>query len=176
MPDDPYEALRLKYRPRKIRVLFVAESRPIGGTFFYAGNSHLVRYTERAFRMAYGVPAMTMADFLDGFKAEGCYLEDLCAEPVNQIKKYALRRAEWARGVPHLLKQLEGASPLAIVPIHKGSERYVRQAAEQAGLLHLLKAAIPYPGMGNHPRYMAELSRVVQELREASILPTVFPA
>jgi hypothetical protein len=176
MPDDPYEALRLKYRPRKIRVLFVAESRPIGGTFFYAGNSHLVRYTERAFRMAYGVPAMTMADFLDGFKAEGCYLEDLCAEPVNQIKKYALRRAEWARGVPHLLKQLEGASPLAIVPIHKGSERYVRQAAEQAGLLHLLKAAIPYPGMGNHPRYMAELSRVVQELREASILPAVFPA
>ena len=174
MPDDEYEALRLKCRPKKIRVLLVAESRPIGGTFFYAGNSHLARYTEQAFRLAYDIPAMTMTSFLDGFKAAGCYLEDLCAEPVNQIKNHALRRAEWKRGVPHLLKRLESASPLAIVPIHKGSERYVRQAAEEAGLLHLVKQAIPYPGMGNHPRYIAELSPMIRELREASILPACF--
>lgn len=155
--------------------MFVAESRPIGGTFFYAGNSHLVRYTEQAFRRAYGFPVMSMADFLNGFQAAGCYLEDLCAEPVNQIKQYSLRKAEWEKGVAHLVKRLEGAAPLAIVPIHKGSERYVRRAVEEAGYLALLKPAIPFPGMGNHPRYIAELARVILELCEASILPAGFP-
>ncbi len=46
-----FEELRLRYRPKKVGVLLVAESRPAGGTFFYAGNSNLVRYTEQAFRM-----------------------------------------------------------------------------------------------------------------------------
>jgi len=171
-----FENLRLQYRPEKIRVLFVAESRPIGGTFFYAGNSHLVRYTAEAFRKAYGGNATTMADFLDGFKAAGCYLEDLCPEPVNHIKAHALRRAEWKRSVGYLSRRMESASPSAIIPIHKGSEPYVIQAAQEAGFLDRLKPAIPFPSMGNHPRYIAELSRIIHELREASILPASFPA
>ena len=171
-----FENLRLQYRPEKIQVLFVAESRPIGGTFFYAGNSHLVRYTAEAFRKAYGGNATTMADFLDGFKAAGCYLEDLCPEPVNHIKAHALRRAEWKRSVGYLSRRMESASPSAIIPIHKGSEPYVIQAAQEAGFLDRLKPAIPFPSMGNHPRYIAELSRIIHELREASILPASFPA
>jgi hypothetical protein len=170
-----FEALRQQYRPEKIRVLFVAESRPAGGTFFYAGNSHLVRYTAEAFRKAYGGRAMTMADFLDGFKAAGCYLEDLCPEPVNNIKAHALRRAEWKRSVEYLSQRIEGASPSAILPIHKGSEAYVIQAARKAGFAGLLRPAIPFPSMGNHPRYIVELSRVIDELRETSILPASFP-
>jgi hypothetical protein len=171
-----FEALRLYYRPAKIKILFIAESRPMGGTFFYAGNSNLVRHTEAAFRKAYRIAPLAMHDFLDAFKAAGCYLEDLCPEPVNQIKKHALRRMEWQRGVAHLSKRLEGISPLAILPIHKGSERYVIQAVEAAGLLDVLKAAIPFPSMGNHPRYLAELSQRINWLREASILPACFPA
>jgi hypothetical protein len=171
MADHNFEDYRQQYRPDKIRVLFVAESRPIGGTFFYVGNSNLARYTKEAFLKAYGVTAMTMTEFLDGFKAAGCYLEDLCEEPVNQIKKHSQRRTEWKRGVKHLLKRLESASPLAIIPIHKGIERYVQQAVEEAGLASFLKPAIPFPSMGHHPRYVIELSRLIDELREASILP-----
>jgi hypothetical protein len=172
--NDPFEALRRKYRPQEIRVLFVAESRPFGGTFFYAGNSHLVRYTEHAFRRAYGFPAIGMADFLSAFMAAGCYLEDLCPEPVNQIKEHALRRAEWKRSIPHLRERIREASPVAILPIHKGSERCVRQAAEEAGFLERVRPAIPFPGMGNHPRYIAALAQVIVELREASVLPVSF--
>jgi hypothetical protein len=157
-------------------VLLVAESRPIGGTFFYAGNSNLVRYTEEAFRAGYGFCAMSMADFLNGFQAAGCYLEDLCPEPVNQIKTHALRRAEWERGVEHLSKRLKGISPLAVIPIHKGSRRYVEQAAKISGLSRFLRPAIPFPSMGNHRRYIAELSRLIVELRGAAILPAEFPA
>jgi hypothetical protein len=172
---EAFEDLRRQYHPEKIRVLFVAESRPAGGTFFYAANSNLVRYTEQAFRKGYGVPAMALADFLRGFKKAGCYLEDLCPEPVNDIKEHSLRKAEWKRAVGYLAKRIERASPAAIIPIHKGSERYVKEAASSVGRLSLLQPAIPFPGMGNHPRYLAELSRLIEELREASILPTCFP-
>jgi hypothetical protein len=175
MLDRDFEALRLRYRPRQIQVLFVAESRPAGGTFFYAANSHLVRYTEAAFRHVYGFAPMPLTDFLDAFKAAGCYLEDLCPEPVNQIKTHALRRAAWKKGTAHLAKRLEGISPLAIIPIHKGSEPYVRETVEKAGLLNVLKPAIPFPSMGNHPRYRKELSLLIRELSEASILPARFP-
>jgi hypothetical protein len=174
MLDREFEALRLRYRPTQIRVLFVAESRPTGGTFFYAANSHLVRYTEAAFRHAYGFAPLPLSEFLDAFKATGCYLEDLCPEPVNQIKTHALRRAAWKGGMAHLAKRLAGISPLAIIAIHKGSGPYVRQTVEKAGLLNVLKPAIPFPSMGNHPRYIAGLSLLIQELREASILPARF--
>lgn len=38
------EELRRKYRPDKVLALFVGESAPAGGTFFYAGNSQMYRY------------------------------------------------------------------------------------------------------------------------------------
>jgi hypothetical protein len=170
-----FEELRRRYRPKKIRVLFVAESRPAGGTFFYAGNSNLARYTERAFRKGYDIPAMEMKDFLRGFKAAGCYLEDLCPEPVNHIKTSSARRAAWQSAVEYLTGRISSAAPAVIIPIHKGSERYARQAAERAAYLHLVKAAIPFPSMGHHPRYIAALAELIGELREASILPVSFP-
>lgn len=148
----------------------------MGGTFFYAGNSNLVRYTEQAFRKGYDVQPMPLADFLRGFKEAGCYLEDLCPEPVNHIKEHSRRKAEWKNAVNSLARRIESASPVAIIPIHKGSERYVKEAASAAGRLSLLKPAIPFPSMGNHPRYFAELSHLIGELREAKILPICFPA
>ena len=184
-PGDPvaqsgstefFEELRRQYRPKKIRVLLVAESRPAGGTFFYAGNSNLARYTEQAFRKGYGFPAMATGDFLGGFKAVGCYLEDLCPDPVNHIKEHSLRRAAWQSAVEYLAGRIMSAAPAVIIPIHKGSQRYARQAAELAGRLDVIKPAIPFPSMGNHPRYIAELSRLIRELRKAAILPDGFPA
>ena len=171
-----FEELRRHYRPKKIRVLFVAESRPAGGTFFYSGNSHLARYTEQAFRTGYGIAAMGMDDFLRGFKAAGCYLEDLCPEPVNHIKSSSARRAAWQDAVEYLAGRVRSAAPAVIIPIHKGSERYARQAAERAGRLDTVKPAIPFPSMGHHPRYIAGLSRLIGELREGSMLPASFPA
>ena len=48
------EELRRRYRPETVRALFVGESPPAGGTFFYAANSNLYRFTEQAFRAALG--------------------------------------------------------------------------------------------------------------------------
>jgi hypothetical protein len=60
------EDLRARYRPRDVDVLFIGESPPAGGTFFYAANSNLYYATEEAFRR--GVPEILSGDFLDDFQ------------------------------------------------------------------------------------------------------------
>jgi hypothetical protein len=42
------EKARTDHRPRQITTLFVAESPPVGGTFFYYGNGHLGRHVRRS--------------------------------------------------------------------------------------------------------------------------------
>lgn len=72
------ERRRRRYKPDDIRVLFIGESPPAGGTFFYYANSNLYDATRAAFEAA--LPALRKeSDFLDAFKRLGCYVEDLCA-------------------------------------------------------------------------------------------------
>ena len=168
------EELRRRYLPHPIKVLFVGESPPARGTFFYKGDSGLARYTKLSFERAYDISDLAMADFLNGFQAAGCYLDDLCLEPVNRMTAWD-RRVAWKSGVDSLARRLESYSPRIIVPILRSIESSVRQAAEKAGLPDRVRGALSYPGMGNHPRYVAQLSRLLIELREASNLPLRFP-
>ncbi|WP_038976047.1 hypothetical protein [Bradyrhizobium japonicum] len=58
------EALRASFRPDEITTLFVGESAPINGTFFYDGNSLMLRYMQRAVEAA--IP--DEGDFLHGLE------------------------------------------------------------------------------------------------------------
>ena len=167
------ERLRRQYRPDQIRVLFVGESPPARGSFFYKGDSGLARYTKQAYERAYELPELEMTDFLRGFKAVGCYLDDLSLEPVNRMNA-SDRRAAWESATEPMANRLKEYSPGLIIPILRSIEGSVRQAAERFGLSERLRSALPYPGMGNHSRYIAQLSRLIVELRDASILPHLF--
>jgi hypothetical protein len=168
------EQLRQRYRPEPISVLFVGESPPARGTFFYKGDSGLARYTKQAFEQAYVLLELEMADFLGGFKAAGCYLADLCLKPVNRMSD-SDRRAAWRRAVEPMAKRINEAQLELIVPVLRSIENTVWQSAEKAGLLDRMRPALPYPGMGFQSRYITQLSRLLVELREASILPRSFP-
>jgi hypothetical protein len=169
------EDLRHEYRPEEIRILFVAESPPIGGTFFYAGDSNLARYTKDAFGAAYRCSTMEMANFLKAFRAAGCYLDDLCLEPVNQLGRPA-REAARGFAVAPLSERLRSIlpQPQIIVPMMMTIETHIKQAVELAGLSERLKPPLPFPSMGNQTRYVTELGRMIHELREAAILPSEF--
>lgn len=162
------EELRQKYRPERIQALFVGESPPAGGDFFYAGTGNLFRSTEEAFRRVYGI--LIGDDFRRTFQATGCFLDDLCVEPVNHMPLSERRRAR-ERGVVPLSGRMASLQPRVIVPVKIDVEPHVKRAAEAAGLSDRLRPAIPFPAMGNKPRFVAELSRLIAELRDASILP-----
>ena len=103
------ERLRLRFRPERVRVLFVGESPPVAGTFFFAADSELYRATRDAFEAA--LPRFRNVDpFLKAFAESGCYLVDLSLDPINQLTDRA--DGSWDYGdVPEPL-----ASPPACVP------------------------------------------------------------
>jgi len=82
--DDKRVQTRFQYRPDIIKFLFVCESVPNNGTFFYHKDSILFNHSLEAFKKVF--PKINPANFLSNFKAMGFYLDDLCSEPVNQYK------------------------------------------------------------------------------------------
>lgn len=64
---SPIEIVRTKYRPERITTLFVGESPPANGDFFYHGNNAMTMHMRRAFEQAFGASD----DFLEHFKRYG---------------------------------------------------------------------------------------------------------
>ena len=75
------EVARAHYRPKQITTLFVGESAPYSGAFFYYGNSAMTRHMQRAVELVLGASS----NFLESFKAYGWYLDDLVLTPVNHL-------------------------------------------------------------------------------------------
>lgn len=159
------ERLRRGYLPRKVRVLFVGESPPAGGTFFYAADSGLYRATRDAFYDA--LPQLDRSEpFLDAFSRLGCYLEDLCDRPVNDkppAERLQLRREGEAR----LARTLKELHPHEIVVLLKAIVPNVRRALVSAGMDDLDCRCVTYPSRWHRHRiaYRRDLVSILAELR-----------
>ena len=101
-----FEKIRKSFRPERITTLFVGESAPSGGTFFYNENSNLFRCMKRAFD--------GQATFLDDFKSSGFYLDDLVLIPVNKLERQD-RTALRQQSISTLADRLADYKPMAIV-------------------------------------------------------------
>lgn len=141
------ESLRNSYRPPSVRTLFVGESPPAGGTFFYHGNSNLARYTCEALL---GAPASEseLREFPVSFCERGFYFVDLCLEPVDGLTKTERHRVG-CEGVGQLAATMRELRPAAIVVVMKGIQRPVRRAVEVAALSHLPFYVLPFPSHGH---------------------------
>src|SRR5229473_291781 len=73
---EAVEATRARFRPERITTLFVGESAPDSGDFFYYGNNAMLGHMQRVVDNALGESG---DDFLTRFKAYGWYLDDLGA-------------------------------------------------------------------------------------------------
>jgi hypothetical protein len=77
---DKLKEAQDKYRPDVIKVLFVGESPPVSGKYFYCGNNSLLNEMRRAL----GRNHDTDEDFLINFRDCGWYLDDLVQNPVSE--------------------------------------------------------------------------------------------
>src|SRR5579862_6651994 len=102
------ERLRRSYLPSKVRILFVGESPPASGRFFYEQNSGLYRAVRDAFHGAY--PHVEDEKFLRFFQETGCYLIDLCRVPVDHLDGRS-RREICVRHEASLARQIRSLRP-----------------------------------------------------------------
>ena len=150
--------VRERYRPGRIVTLFVAESPPVSGKFFYCGDTAMARYMQRAVEEA----TVSTDDFLKSFKARGWFLDDLALEPIDHLKG-APRRAACRAAQRSLADRIAVYEPLAIVTLLASIRPFVLAAATAAGstapIYHL-----PFPGQGHQRRFLEEMARIRPKL------------
>ena len=149
------EAIRARYRPDHITTLFVGESAPVSGTFFYTGDS-MTGCMKRAVDEALGPSDV---DFLARFKSLGWFLDDLSLEPVNGLARPA-RQAARRAAQSGLATRIAQYQPKAIVSLLIGIGDIVEAAAIEAGS-DAVRYVVPFPGMGQQARFRAAMAKIV---------------
>lgn len=154
------ERLRRRYKPDDVRVLFVGESPPAGGTFLYRSNSKLYDATREAFERA--IPRLAREDdFLSAFGRLGCYVDDLALYPVNHLDLKAPERLQArAAGVKPLARRIKPLRPRVAVVVMKAIVNDVRDALELADHGAVKREDLPFPGR-HRDRYVEELAELV---------------
>jgi hypothetical protein len=153
IPLSDIETLRRSFRPRQVTTLFVGESPPNGGTFFYKENSLLYYRMKESFG--------AVADFLPWFRAQGFFLDDLVLYPINQIKDKNERDEHRQNGVPSLALRMTEYHPEAVVVVMRAIEEMVREAMDAAGLPNVPLYVTPFPG---RPKQQERFKTIMAEI------------
>ncbi|HEX3879133.1 MAG TPA: uracil-DNA glycosylase family protein [Bryobacteraceae bacterium] len=136
------EALRASYRPRRVKILFVGESPPASGRFFYSRNSGLYRALRDAFQRV--DKSIVEENFLSIFQQTGCYLIDACGQPVDRMRP-AARKLACIQGEAPLSRRIRALQPETIVTLVRSIAPNVERAALRASWTGAL-VTVPYPG------------------------------
>ncbi len=167
------------YKPRTIRVLFVAESPPSSGGFFYfrktIGKDHLFRETMKALSLwPLRRPLRKGFDktgLLEEFRSRGFFLIDTCELPVDRLSPKA-RKISIAQGSSGLASRVKDLDPDSIVIVKKTVYGPVRHELETVGLGNRLlnTGPLPFPSHGNQKRYRLLLRRWIRNVNHLSRL------
>ena len=169
---DRYSVARNKYKPRNIGVLFIAESPPSSGGYFYAektiGKDHLFRETMKALEfwpndrpMRKGYDKRSM---LNEFRSLGFFLIDTCEFPVDKLQPRE-RRLSTIRGGLTLPGRVEALCPDRILIVKKTVFKPVIRALSETGFAGrvLNKEPLPFPSHGNQKKYRTMLRRLLKK-------------
>jgi hypothetical protein len=155
---EAVEVARTRFRPERITTLFVGESAPFSGDFFYYGSNAMLRHMQRAVEHALG----ESSDFLQSFKAYGWYLDDLVLTPVNHLPK-SLRKAKCLDAQKSLADRIQVYRPEAIVSLLIFIKPFVDAAAIAAGS-NAPRYTVPFPGMGQQSRFQDVMACLIPKL------------
>lgn len=173
MAMNETERLRCRHKPGRITLLFVGESAPAGGTFFYAENSTLYREMRAVFEATLPTAFSDPRSFLTTFEGLGCYLDDVCLEPVNDLpdpeRKERRRHAE-----PAVARRIRDHAPLMVAAIGKTTAApHVRRALVLADLERISVDAISFPNRPEHKEaFRRELGDLLRRARRNGVLRT----
>lgn len=165
--DAWYQHLRQQWKPRRVRLLLVAESAPDAGAadaerrFFYAPTVSRADNLFRGVVLAlYGQKVSTgddRTDLLTRLQDDGVWLIDLAPYPVNHFGGGA-RRSALRDSVPARVDEILHIAPAGIVICHTPSYRALAPALIAAGAPLLHDQPIPFP-LGNFRTQFAEAVR-----------------
>ena len=155
------ERLRRRYRPARVRILFVGEAPPASGRFFYQADSGLYRAVRESFVETF--PDVAAGDFLQAFQEMGCYLIDLCGKPVDRMAPQQ-RKIICMEGETRLATRLKQLRPKIVITVVRSISGNVKRSEQRAGWLGK-HVELPYPGRWHRYRqvFLEDLTSVLRE-------------
>jgi hypothetical protein len=163
---NPIENIRQSYKPDHIRTLFVGESSPASENFFYFGNTLFTKCTRKAFERAHNFRFISDRAFLDYFKRQGCFLDDLSHEPVDHLKGEHRNNA-LKNSALSLAMRMQIYQPDVIIVWLKKIEPYVREAIRISDIQSRFYT-LPFPGNDNQNEYIEGLIRIISDAPKMS--------
>lgn len=154
------EALRESYKPIQIKLLFVGESPPASGKFFYHKGA-MTTFTSKAFEKVSSRVLSDTSSFLNFFQHSGCYLEDICLEPVDKMTPQE-RTMMLKDSIEYFSSRLKEYRPEAIVIVLKRIESHVKEALKKAKISCPIYT-VPFPGFGHQKNYINKLCEILQK-------------
>jgi hypothetical protein len=151
---NQFEELRKSFRPGRITTLFVGESAPASGRFFYSGDSSLFHAMKREFG--------SRETFLKDFKKKGFYLDDLVLTPINKLERHE-RLRQRQEAVPKLARRLVEYKPKAVIVVMRAILPTVRKAMQMAGISYE-PFCVPHPAFGNWTRFSNAMKEIIDSL------------
>lgn len=158
MTYEDVEPLRASYRPAKIKVLFVGESAPAGGAFFYKQTGQV----HGQFRQALAPHIGDTPTFVEAFKQAGFYLDDLVLEPVNWLSR-SERKTTHAASIASLEKRMRDYEAPLIVAFMKGIAAPVKAALAASGTPCQFEV-VPFPGNGRQAKFRSAMKAIMPKL------------
>ena len=176
MIGDERENLRRSYRPMDIKMLFIGESPPSSGDFFYKGNGSFYIETKKVCEEVW--PPMRWPEaksFLEWFKALRSFVDDLCHEPVDHLPYGGeTRKRKHVDAVACLTRRIEDAKPSAIIIVGIGIWTAVDKAIVDANASLVARPwDLPFAGQGHQRAYRRGLEAAFRTLRRQRVLPDV---
>lgn len=126
-------------------------------------------YTQKAFESVNRATYGDAAAFLAAFKAAGCYLLNLCEQPVNGMKGAERRRA-CKEGIPVLARTLAELRPRAVIGVKLTLQPHIRRAIADAGIEEPGLYMLPFPAFQHGPKYVSRLVESLKRKQAARIL------
>jgi hypothetical protein len=175
MEDRWYAERRARWKPEHVRLLLIAESAPDDGgdianrRFFYdedlTGKDGLFREVVRAL---YYDPKLESGPnakkpWLEKLKADGVYLIDLAAVPVN-YNSPAERLGVLRRSVDETVALATSLAPAGIVLVKQNIFDLLERPVRAAGLPLVHDDFIPFPGSGQQKRFRERFAGAMMRL------------
>ncbi len=138
------QALKAKYKPDDIKILFIADGLPIKDRYFYLKNSNMYKAVKEAFTQVFG-DFNSDDEFLAFFKEIGAYFENLSKVPIKTLPPPEQRKAR-QEGVQPLAERISEMHPRVIIISLKAIEKYAREAIKIANMTSVEHIAVtPFP-------------------------------
>jgi hypothetical protein len=144
------ERLRESHHPGAIQTLFVGESRPANGKFFYDSE---LRPIARWFEDALELPG-------DGHFSHALQKREAVSgrlgSDADQSQWKGRSRPASPRGRACLRERIARYAPILVVAIMNGIAPFVREAAEGIARVEV----VPFPGNGHQRKFVSEMRKL----------------